>query len=90
MKERENNREMRRASAAGSASRPLAASESGAWRIEGEAPNLAERLAADIGGWAVMLAARLSPPNGPFFSFDGRLLADTSLFAPRQEGPCGV
>ena len=86
MKEREG----RCVSDARSASDSLAASESTTWKVEGEAPNLAERLVADIGGWAVMLAARLSPPNGPFFSFDGRLLADTSLFAPRQEGPRNV
>jgi hypothetical protein len=85
------DRDKRHAAVArGSATWPLAASDSAAWKNEDETPNLAERLAADIGGWAVMLAARLSPPNGPFFAYDGRLLADASLFMPRQEEPLSV
>lgn len=51
-------------------------------------PNLAERVLAHIGGWAAAMAERLSPPSGPFFSSDGRLLADASLFAPPAEQPC--
>src|SRR5262249_40476014 len=74
-----------RESDASAPKRCLGGFESATWKIEGETPNRAERVAAYIGGWALMLAARLSPPNGPFFSSDGRLLADTSLFIPCRD-----
>lgn len=53
-----------------------------------EDPNLAERVVAHIGAWALTVAERLSPPSGPFFPSDGRLLADATLFATPLEEPC--
>jgi len=51
-------------------------------------PNLAERFAASLGAWAATLATRATPPGGPFFPSDGRLLADASLFASPAEDGC--
>lgn len=55
-----------------------------------EDENLAERVFAHIGAWAVALAERLSPPSGPFFHSDGRLLADASLFCAPAEQPSNL
>ena len=39
--------------------------------------NLAERLVAEVGAWAGMLAQRWSLPLGPFFASDGRMAVDS-------------
>ena len=39
--------------------------------------NLAERLVAELGAWAGMLAQRWSLPLGPFFASDGRMAVDS-------------
>jgi hypothetical protein len=40
--------------------------------------NLAERLVAELGAWAGMLAERWSLPLGPFFASDGRMAVDSA------------
>jgi hypothetical protein len=52
-----------------------------------DALNLAERLVAELGAWAGMLAERWAPSLGPFFASDGRMAVDSNHILASPESP---
>lgn len=48
--------------------------------------NLAEWMAMQFGALAVRLVEIWNPPTGPFFTSDGRLIADAAVFLPPDDG----